>query len=426
MKTVVVFPCGSEIGLELHRCLAFSPHFRLIGASSVPDHGRFVYRDYVGDCPMVDDPLFPAAFVDVLESVGADYVFPAHDSVLTRLSALAEEGHLLAEVVAPEASVCRLCRSKSATYAFFEGKLAVPHRFRPDELRDNDFPVFLKPDAGNGSRGVMRADDRQALTEKLRRSPADIVLEYLPGREFTVDCFTDRRRNLLYLSGRERRRVANGISVNSMEVRDARFRAFAEVINRELHLRGPWFFQVKEDARGDLKLLEIAPRIAGTSGLARGKGVNLPLLALYDRLDLDLEIIDNHLDHVEIDRALDTRFRLSLDYDTAYLDLDDTVILGDQVNLDAIRFIFQCHNRNIKVILVTRHFEDPGAILRHHRLDRLFDEVVWLQSEEGKSTVIASRRAVFIDDSFVERQEVSESLGIPVFDPSSIDALMEG
>jgi hypothetical protein len=36
-KNVLVFPCGSEIGLEIHKSLSYSTHFTLVGGSSVDD-----------------------------------------------------------------------------------------------------------------------------------------------------------------------------------------------------------------------------------------------------------------------------------------------------------------------------------------------------------------------------------------------------
>lgn len=423
-RNVLVFPCGSEIGLELHRALETSPHFTLFGASSVPDHGAFVYRRYIPNLPMLGEPDFPAALAAVVAQFRIDYLLPAHDEALVRMSAWAEAGVLGAEVAAPTASVCRLCRSKSMTYDFFAGKVPVPRRHRLSELTDDDFPVFIKPDTGQGSKGTLRADDRAAAAEKLRRSPKDIICEYLPGREYTVDCFTDRRGRLLYAAGRERRRIMNGISVNGLEVRDSRLGDMAKTINDEIAMRGAWFFQARESTGGELKLLEIAPRIAGTSGLARAKGVNLPLLTLYDRMNLDLHIIDNRIGRVEIDRALASRFRLSIEYDTVYMDLDDTLLFGESVNLDAVRFLYQCRNKGKRLALVTRHIFPPEETLRLYRLESLFDQVFWLKDNENKSSVMHGK-AIFIDDSFIERLEVSRALGLPVFDPSSIEALLE-
>jgi hypothetical protein len=47
-KKILVFPCGSEIGLEIYRAMRYSTHFTLAGASSVDDHGKFVYEEYYG------------------------------------------------------------------------------------------------------------------------------------------------------------------------------------------------------------------------------------------------------------------------------------------------------------------------------------------------------------------------------------------
>ena len=43
---VLVFPCGSEIGLEIHAALRHAKDICLHGASSVSDHGEFVYARY--------------------------------------------------------------------------------------------------------------------------------------------------------------------------------------------------------------------------------------------------------------------------------------------------------------------------------------------------------------------------------------------
>jgi len=45
MKTrILVFPCGSEIGLEIHNSLRFSTHIELFGGSTIANHGKYVYK----------------------------------------------------------------------------------------------------------------------------------------------------------------------------------------------------------------------------------------------------------------------------------------------------------------------------------------------------------------------------------------------
>ena len=44
-KNILVFPCGSEIGLEIYNSVKYSTYFNLIGANSSDDHGKFVYEN---------------------------------------------------------------------------------------------------------------------------------------------------------------------------------------------------------------------------------------------------------------------------------------------------------------------------------------------------------------------------------------------
>lgn len=421
---VLVFPCGSEIGLEAHRSLAYSRHVELVGGSSVEDHGEFVYADYVGGLPQVTDPGFAAAIEDVVTRRGIDLVLPAHDSVVLELARAHEAGRLSCPVLTSPLATCEIARSKGATYRHLADVVPTPRVFaRAGDVREADFPVFLKPDVGQGSKGVALATGRAELEAHLDRDPTLLILQHLPGPEYTVDCFTDRHGVLRYAAGRTRTRVSNGISVRSEPVIDDRFQTLATAINDALEFRGVWFFQVKEDATGSLALLEVAPRVAGTMGVSRAMGVNLPLLAVFDRNDVDVSVQPNpHL--VEVDRALESRYRHSLDFTDVYIDLDDCLLIDGTVNALAVAFLHECLNRGKRIHLVTRHARDLDETLSRHRLAGLFDSVHHLTHGEPKASVIAAGAALFIDDSFAERRAVHEAHGIPVFDPAMIDTLL--
>jgi carbamoyl-phosphate synthase large subunit len=127
---------------------------------------------------------------------------------------------------------------------------------------------------------------------------------------------------------------------------------------------------------------------------------------------------------VELDRSLQNQYRLGLSYAALYIDLDDTLLLRGKVNLDALRLVYSCLNRKISVILITRHDGDLNATLAKHRLAGLFDEVIHLDRNQKKSDHIRHVNAIFLDDSFAERQDVHRRLGIPTFDCSMLDALI--
>jgi hypothetical protein len=418
---VLVFPCGSEVGLELFRSLGADTHIELHGASSTPsNHGRYLYVNYADGLPYVTDPDFVDALNALILSRRIDYLFPAMDCVALSLAAHQEQ--LACRVIGSPLETCRICCSKRATYEALSGILRVPRLYRTLD-RVSQWPIFLKPDSGYGSRGTRRAGSREEAEFFLNREKGLLAMEYLPGREYTVDCFTDRHRNLLFAGARERLRIQNGISVHSRPVEGAAFQELAKTINDGLPLRGVWFFQLKEADDGALTLLEVAPRVAGTMALHRNLGVNLALLSVFDAMEMDVSIQVNDF-QIEIDRALAGRFHTDLSYEHVYMDLDDCLVCDGVINTQAVAFLYQCVNRRIAIYLLTRHAGSVGEILRRTRLTGLFDDIIHLQPGDRKSDFIRHARAIFIDDSFRERKDVHEQRGIPVFAPDAIECLM--
>ncbi|MEX1052013.1 MAG: ATP-grasp domain-containing protein [Patescibacteria group bacterium] len=418
-KKVLVFPCGSEIGLEIYRSLRFSTYFDLVGGSSVADHGQYVYQSYVDDIPFVDDPNFIPAIKQIVSDYKIDFIFPAHDSVVLKLAE--HQSEVGAVVVTSPVETCRIARSKQATYQRLGKMIRVPRQYLA--TGDSPLPVFLKPDVGQGSKGAILAKTSAAVGVALERDPSLLILEYLPGEEFTVDCFTDRHGQLLFAQARTRSRIVNGISVHSEIVKDDEFTKIAEAINQALTFRGVWFFQVKRADDGILALLEIAPRVAGTMALSRIRGVNLPLLSLFDQMDLDVTVKPNSFS-AEVDRALESKFKLNLTYETVYIDLDDTIIVKQQVNYLLMALIYKLRNEGKKIILITKHRADVAKTLTQHNIAlSLFSSVITLEQPDYKQLHI-SANSIFIDDSFVERTAVLEHSGIPVFDVSEAVELL--
>jgi len=217
--------------------------------------------------------------------------------------------------------------------------------------------------------------------------------------------------------------MRNGIAVNTMPVFLEDAQNIATKIHNELKMQGTWFFQLKRTFDGELALLEIAPRIAGSMSVHRSIGVNFPLLSIFEEEKTLVRIMINQ-NEVELDRALQNRYKHSIKYNTMYIDLDETLVIREKVNVDAINLVFQCLNRGIKVKLLTRHSGNLTLTLKKFRLESLFDEIIHLGAGELKSEHIKDANSIFIDDSFSERLEVSQKLGILTFDCSMIEGLI--
>ena len=422
VKNILVFPAGTEIAFEIHDALKNSKFVRLFGATSVPCHAEFVFQTCVTGLPFVDDPALIPALNRVIDAYGIDYVYPAHDSALLRFSE--ERDALHAKVVASARETVGICRSKTRTYRFLSGAPYLPAFYgSPDEIPG--YPVFIKPAVGQGSQGARIIRDRSHLEEALSEGQEYTICEYLPGEELTVDCFTDRHGSLLVVSPRSRERIRAGIAVRSRNLPLTEYlQSIAEDINRRLSFNGAWFFQVKKNAAGQFRLLEIAPRIAGTMGLTRNLGINMPLLTLYNFWGIDVSLIPNREDLL-LDRAFISRFQTNLSYSSVYVDFDDTLIVRGKVNAFLMMFLYQAFNQGKRLCLLTRHSTDIFSDLEKACIPAsLFSEIIRLDEAGAKTDYIAPD-SIFIDDSFSERKRVRDALGIPVFDLDMVESLID-
>ena len=416
---VLVFPAGTEVGLEIGRALERSLNVRLHGAGSRDDHGALAFARYA-TLPSIADPDFDARFAALLARWEIELVFASHDDVQEYLAPrIAAWG---AGLVNGDPQACRVARSKSATLAAFADLEWTPHRHH-DVAAIDRWPVAVKPDRGQGGQGFTRAADATALAQAMAGVEQPLVTEFLPGEEITLDCFSDRHRRLLHVGPRTRERVTGGVAMRSRPLpADAAISAIAETINARLALRGPWFAQLRRDDHGAWKLLEISTRLSTGSTLARAAGINLPLLAVQDFLGRDLTLLPEPRMRL-LERRLEHHAVLDYAFDTCYFDLDDTLVCDGRANPAAMRLAYRLLELGKRLVLLTRH---PGEINRTLEAARispaLFDAIVHLRAGEPKSSAIRAP-ALFIDNHFPERREVSRRLGIPVFDVDALDLL---
>ncbi len=418
-KNILVFPCGSEIALDIHSSVKYSTYFHLIGANSVDDHGKYVYEDYISDLPFVTDDEIVPALQKIISDRKIDAIYPTMDLVITRLKHF--ENELGCSVISSPLDTVETCLSKRHTYEILKDNIKTPKLFSQEGLIE--YPVFLKPNVGYGAKGTKLIHNEKELKANIK--PDLLICEFLPGEEYTVDCFTDRFGKLRYCAARKRNRVKDGISVNTFfaESQDE-FQTIAESINSRVKFRGAWFYQVKRNRTGQLCLLEIASRLGGSSLLSRGVGVNFALLTLFDHFGYDIEILKNDY-FIELDRALISRYNIGIEYETVYVDYDDCLILENKfLNVELVAFLYKCLNHGKKIKLLTKHEGHLEEGLKRFRIYNLFDEIVHINPDQKKSDFIMENDAIFIDDSYSERLNVKLNKNLYVFSPDMVDVLI--
>ena len=420
---VLIFPGGMENGIEIYNSLKFCKEVSLFSASSsVPNQAFYLYKDNnivrdVREDGWIDD------LNDVIKKHDIDIVYPANSFVIDAL--YAQKSKINAPILLPKDDVLNITRSKKNTLKRLKDSMPLPQVY--NNLEDvRQFPVFIKPDDGYGAQGARQVDTPAELSgidfDKF------IVQELLPGKEYTIDCLSDNEGKLLFSAGRERSRIRMATSMHAEAVSPELDIFFAECANKilqKIKISGAWVFQMEEDREGHLKLMEIDVRIAGTMCYNRCRGINFPLLSLYLFFNLPVTINYNRVP-LKLDRSLRNRYIFEYDYDKVYIDLDDTIIFRNKINTDFIKFLYQCLNQKKQIILISKHLkDDKEEYLRQWRISEVFDKIIWLKEEDKKSDYIDTSKAIYIDDSFSQRKEVADKLGIPTFDASMIECLFD-
>ncbi len=422
---VLIFPAGSENAIEIYESLCQHIDIEVFGASGKSDHAVYLYPQdhYSEDNYYIDDPEFTHRFNRLINRWNIDIVIPTHDTIAQYFAN--NRNSINAKILTADAQTADICRHKKKTFALISDCDFCPKVYPSlDVVPSEDYPLFLKPNIGEGGK---RTKVLLTLAESFNHSQEEdlIICEYLPGEEFTVDCFTNRKGELLFCGIRQRDRIHMGIAMRShtLDTSEDVLR-IAQEINSRINMFGAWFFQLKEDRNGKLKLLEVSCRHAGTMTLYRHKGVNFALMGIYELNGIDVVPLEMP-GSWSLDRCLKARFKLPFDFDTVYVDLDDTLIVKGIVNTTLIQFLYQCVNENKKIILLTKHDTSPQETLARFKINsELFDQIIHLPLNESKASCITQPKSIMIDNSFAERKLVYEAHNIPVIDVDAVDCLI--
>jgi len=172
-------------------------------------------------------------------------------------------------------------------------------------------PVCFKPPISNGLRGfrILRKDvdrldillnqkpinvfttyeDIFPILEGAIEFPELLVMEYLPGEEYSVDALADKGKPIVAIP-RLREKIKMGISFVGKVVYDKEIIDYSLLLLKEIGLHGNIGFQFKRDINNIPKLIESNPRVQGTMILCTAAGVNMVYLGVKIALGEKFEI----------------------------------------------------------------------------------------------------------------------------------------
>ncbi len=324
--TVLVTGCGAPgFPGTCHSLRKAAPDVTIVGTDARTDHAGQYIADEFFQVPLAEDDEFVPAMLEVCAAADVDVVLPQVTRELPVLTGAQEQIEAVGAAVAvSDRATIELANDKArlADVATSAG-VPTPETVRVetgDELQRAatslgypEDPVVVKPPVSNGSRGVRildatrdrkrafyeeKPDGRYATLSGVRdvlseSFPALLVMEYLPGEEYTVDAFRpsggDGESTVV---PRRRDQVKSGISFGATPVEDEALISHTNRLATDLGLEAAFGFQFKVDRNGEPCLLECNPRVQGTMVTSTVAGANVIAAAVRDALGEDVPAMD--------------------------------------------------------------------------------------------------------------------------------------
>ena len=320
MINILMTGAGAPGGPGIIKCLKEVPNSRLIVADANDKaSGKFLNESFVL-IPQAKDNNFTSKVLTICKEMDIDVIFPLVTMELFKFSKDRKifDKHNI-KIIVSDFHNLSIANNKSTLYKHLSKKGVSTPMFRvvnnyeefykaKEEIKAATSSYCVKPSISNGSRGVRLvsneinefdllfnekpnslyiSDEKINAILKDNSFPELLVAEILPGDEYTIDTIVDNTGNPILILPRIRAKTNGGISVAGKFEKHTKIIDYCYKIIKSLKLLGPIGIQVKEDKFGEFKILEINPRIQGTSVAALGAGINLPKLALESFLGID-------------------------------------------------------------------------------------------------------------------------------------------
>lgn len=286
---------------------------KIIGVDMNPDSVGFHMVDKSYVVPPGGSPDFIPEMLEIAEKEEIDAIMPLATYELMNFSKNKRRfKDIGVEIMVSDPEPLEIANNKGKLYEFLRGKdVPTPNSVMVEslsqfeqyafELGYPDVPVCIKPQISKGSRGfrvlkenidkldlfmnykpdntVTTFEEMNSILKSADPFPKLVVMEYLPGNEYSVDLLVEKGDALATIP-RLRDVIKLGISFigeveANKEVED-RAKEIVKAIGLDYNIN----LQLKYADNSTPKIIEINPRVSGTIVLCTGAGVNMPYLGV--------------------------------------------------------------------------------------------------------------------------------------------------
>jgi len=337
--TVAITSCGGEVIPGIIDCLRSEPDydFDIVG---VDMDSNAVGRKFVDDFYTVPGGLeseYIPKMVEIVESESIDVIVPLSDQETRSLSKHKDEFQSIsAEVLTPDGDLVEIASDKGSMLKYLDSKeVSVPNFHLPGTFSELDqaiselgYPekeVVIKPRRQRAARGFWKLSEERntqdlVMSEKcLQTLPYDalrnlmagkdeipdlVVMEYLEGADYNVDCLSVNGKTEYQIPIRRIKPSAGPVQVGET-FHDSDVQEMAKDICNtfgfEYNTNVELAYETMQESAEPL-VYEINPRISGPIAAHKEAGVNLLLYGILAALGEEIPT-DDEFEAIRVHRC---------------------------------------------------------------------------------------------------------------------------
>jgi carbamoyl-phosphate synthase large subunit len=295
MKTILVSGASGVVGYGILKSLRKGdPELRLIGTTIYNDSVAPAFCDIFELAPPTNDTKYTDWLFKTIKKHNVDMIMPGIEADMIEWNEKKEEiKRTGATALLNNLELIRLCSDKWKFYEKLKSsnvKAAIESRLEGTfEKLEKDFglPFLLKPRRGFGSKGIVFVDSEDTFSAHKNELGAVLMAQPIIGsndEEYTVSAFFDKKSNLRCKMELKRKLAKEGYTEKAQVIDLEGSKEIIEELADLLKPVGPTNFQFRKH-NGQLKLLEINPRISSATAIRTAFGYNESIMSVGYFLD---------------------------------------------------------------------------------------------------------------------------------------------
>lgn len=233
--------------------------------------------------PQSSDAKFIPSLLDICKKENINLIVPTRDAELPIFAKYREKFENCGiKVMVSDLEAINICNDKYKFYQFLINKnMPTPKTYTSDQIDISsiNYPLIIKSRQGSGSRGIFKIDNETDLRFFINYVSDPIIQEFIKGKEYTIDVFSDFSGKVITVVPRERIETFCGESYKGMTVEDKQISDLSKKLAESLGTIGHITIQCIKNDEG-IKFIEINPRFGGGAALGIRSGANTPLMLI--------------------------------------------------------------------------------------------------------------------------------------------------